>query len=449
MFHGIAKLGGSPVHKNGHTSGNNLDEGSPDDKRANKTKKSSPKKKSPQQQPKDNLHSDCAAKHAKVVSNHVLESIRYWDVTLPPIKKYMVAGTLVPSVKNALSGFSMGTLNKKRRISIELYKPTQSSSKDGASLGLLPNDHRPLHHDRKIFGKLLKGVSSLNLEDRPTLETQDIVIFRILKSQRLDVPDDDSETTSNTTFNGDLESRSIAAFSLLADNEDIQDGMNILWKERYRTKLQNMEILTSHGRTVDMKLGAGDDTVVRDIYFDNNHGAHTFVTVFQELRQLQRDAGLRLASAYGSTIKRASGMIDLSSPSSPSRLVSTPEEPEIDDDDNDNEGGDRVEKCNFVGQLLGKRGQNKQFPNNLRLLIEIVSAANLPIAGKVYREKTCFPCGDCWSSMTQVNTCIVAPLSLILRSCFCFHQMCFLAIHMFVFGMDKENGTKQIESVRL
>lgn len=366
MFNGIAKYSGPPLRSLGHTSANNSNEVSPDDKRSNKNnnsnisnkkKKEPPPKQQQQKPPQESLQSDVAAKHAKETSNHVLESIRYWDVTLPPVKKYMVAGTLVPSVKNALSGFSMGTFNKKRRITIELYKPSKSPSspsRDGGGDGGLH------HHERKIFGKLLKGVSSLELEgERPTLNDQDIVIFRILKSRRLDATsDDDSESTSSSTYNGDLVSRTIAAVSLMGDNEDIHDGMNIVWKERYRARLQNMEILTSHGRTVDMKLGAGDDTVVRDFYFDNNHDAHTFVAVFQELRQLQREAGLRLALAYGSKTARSSGMTDLPSPS---RLVSTPEEPENDDDDDDDD--------------------------NLRLLVEIVSATNLPIAGKIYVAK--------------------------------------------------------------
>ena len=60
----------------------------------------------------------------------------------------------------------------------------------------------------------------------------------------------------------------------------------------------------------------------------------------------------------------------------------------------DNDELDNVQKQNFVGQLLGRGGEKKQFPNNLRLLIEIVSATNLPIAGKVYRDKNSRSNGD-------------------------------------------------------
>jgi hypothetical protein len=359
MFDNIAKYAGAPFHKLVPFP----KEGSPD----NKTNKK-------ESQPTENLHSDVAAKHAKVPSNHVLESIRYWDVTMPPVKKYMLGGTLVPAFKNVLSEFSMGSLNKKRRITIELYKPTKS--KDHRS----QSHYQP--HERRMFGTLLKGVSSLNLTDRPTLDDHDIVIFRILKARRLDSSDDDSETTGGTS-NGDLDSRTISAVSLLADNEDVHEWKSLQWKERYRAKLQNMEILSSHGRTVDMRMGAGDDTVVRDLLFDNKHDAQTFITVFQELRQLQREAGLRLAISFGSTtakpsrmIDRPSGMID---PPSPSGLESTPEEPENEDDH------DEMEARGFAGKILAG-GEKKQFPDNLCLLFEIVSASNLPIAGKPSRK---------------------------------------------------------------
>lgn len=390
MLNDITKQFASPFHKLVAST----TEGSPD-------KKDTPS--SPQY--------DVAAKHAKPSSNHVLESIRYWDVTMPPVKKYMVGGYLVPTIKNAFSEFSMGSMNKKRRITIELYVSAKAEHKRH------PQNHHRLH-ERRFFDELLRGISDNNLTEFPTLDDQDIIIFRVLKPIRGDTPDDESEAGGSIS-NGDLDSRTITTVSL-ADYGDGVESMNLRWGERYRAKLHDMEILSSHKRTIEMQLGAGDDTIVRDFCFDSKHDADTFVACFEQMRQLQRERGARLAAAHGSiSYARPSG----SSPGVLSRgLDPTPEEP--DDTDDDEEG----EKMGFLARLLGRHEEKVR--NKISLLIEIVSASNLAIAGKILLLIPLMQI-DAFLFLIESNVC----------------KTCILATHMCAFEMERQSGTGRIQSM--
>jgi hypothetical protein len=110
--------------------------------------------------------------------HYVLRSLRYWDVKMPPVKKHMLGGRLVPTVKSAMSRI----LTKKRRITIEVYQP--------ASLGVEATKVNK-EKQKKICAELLKGISSNELFDGEAIGDNDVVECRVLKPQR--TSDDDEE----------------------------------------------------------------------------------------------------------------------------------------------------------------------------------------------------------------------------------------------------------------
>lgn len=309
---------------------------------------------------------------------------------MPPVRKYMVGGYLVPGVKNAFSQFSLGTLNKKRRITMELYQRVDVGGR-----------HRTTPHaadgsNPRVHKKLLQGFPSSDDDAHSSivaankrLEDDDMLIFRILKpvsaGARDSGKDDDDESVA--TMQGDLEAHYLATFSVdnYGDGYD-ESNTKVRWKERYRTRLQTMEILSVHSRTVAIEMGVGEDTVVRDFSFDSIQQADEFTKVFQELRTLQKERGLRQAAAHGSIVKsspsnadgiRSSSLDLISQDNADQTIVKGKGDPVV------------AEKKWMCGPC---QKQKKSFPSDLNILVEICSASNLPIAGKQDAKSSLYPC---------------------------------------------------------
>jgi hypothetical protein len=313
-------------------------------------------------------------------ARHVLDSLRYWDVVMPPVRKYMVGGFLVPGVKKAFSEISLGSLNKRRRITLELYKKvkkTWTESIDDQNL--------------KVHKELLQGFSSTSVvssddatvareESSFLLDDDDMLIFRILKpvSAGSHFPDNDDESVAS--IQGDLEAHYLTTFSI----DDYGDGydesnIKVCWKERYRAKLQAMEIVGSHShsRTVEIQMGLGEDTIVRDFSFDSIQQADTFKNVFEELQRLQRERGLRQAVAHGSDILAFQSKDNGKPVEVKSRgLDFIPEENNVDTTERSISIPREEKKWKFG---IFQQELTKSIPDNLNILVEIVSASKLPI----------------------------------------------------------------------
>ncbi|KAL3914379.1 MAG: hypothetical protein SGILL_006124 [Bacillariaceae sp.] len=311
-----------------------------------------------------------------------LDSLRHWDVTMPPVRKYMVGGHLVPGFKNVFSEMSLGTiLNKKRRITIELYKQVSER-----------NYH--LYRDRKIQQVFLEGFentdgsvaaaasnnSNANSSSKKTkskkfvLADDDVLIFRIMKPVAAGSSskghnggdgggDGDDDDGSVATDYGGLDNQYMTTFALdqYGDGFDLENT-RIKWQERYRASLQAMEILKTHSRTVEIQMGISDDTIVRDFSFESIRDANLFVDIFNECRRLQRERGLRQAAAHGS--------------------MSQLQVPNLDDSDeeqgvtsrgldlfNEDETQNASPKKKSCCACLQK--PKKVYPNNLNILIEL------------------------------------------------------------------------------
>jgi hypothetical protein len=116
-----------------------------------------------------------------------VRSMLTWDVKMPPTKKHMVAGHLVPTVKGKVQFMSQ----KPRRISIEIHGPPQSHLDT-------PNES-PIKHT-KMQG-LLRGETPVSGMETEFLHDNEAVFFRVLKeakgSRRHGHGHDDSSTGSS------------------------------------------------------------------------------------------------------------------------------------------------------------------------------------------------------------------------------------------------------------
>jgi hypothetical protein len=390
-----------------------------------------------------NVLSDSAAKNAKTTTEHMLHTLRYWDVVLPPVKKYTVGDRLVPAARHAWSEMTLGRFNKKRRITIELYKPDTSRKDKLGNRGDDTDDAgggTTLSGGRKqrYFGPLLRGVSTMQLPpdvladeksnnikskithimDRrsrddhddddddddgqvgttnkdvelddsmfnfPPLGDNDIVIFRILKvSRRKDHRSIVGDSSDDEIPEGDYDAHSIADFSYddYGDGYADADKYRMRWHERYRSKIHEMEILKVQQRTIEVQMGAADDTVVRDIHFGSKEEANTFVKVFKEIRKLQKDRGMRMIASHQQLEDVEVGGHSPLSKDDDSGLRSRAIDFGIDSDDGIGNSSSSPQRQTINLDLCcgctTKKGP--RFPNEINLLVEIVSATDLPIA---------------------------------------------------------------------
>lgn len=109
-----------------------------------------------------------------------------------------------------------------------------------------------------------------------------------------------------------------------------------------------------HGRTLDIQLGSGNETIVRDVKFDKEEEAANFKSIFEKTKILEHERATRQVAAYRAkkatspkTKNAADGIVGETMQQSPRDISAVVEE-----DD---------------GEMI-------------KILVEIVSANNLPVA---------------------------------------------------------------------
>ena len=334
--------------------------------------------------------------------NFVLSQIRSWDVTMPPVKKYKMGARMIPGVKNTINKVALGkVLNKKRRITIELYKKaTALSSEQQATI-----NENGEERERRIFSRLYSKASISNVmstmedEDLPPLDDEDYVIFRILKQVKqkgdatsmFDFNDDDDDSQSTASHhlpNGSLDAHSLTTYNITDYGDGYDEAeFTFRWKERYRTRLSCMEIQNVQTRMIELQLGVGDDVILRDFFFDNPHEVETFIKVFEKMSELQHERGTRLAMNHQHSSQNGYNNINMTNhyKSRGGVLGTTPENEPIGDDGGSGQQNQRAptivnHQTGSFGGFFSSTKENKPLPNSVNLLIEIVSATNLPIA---------------------------------------------------------------------
>lgn len=334
--------------------------------------------------------SEASKRHGqKSGPQYVLSSLRYWDVVMSPTKRYMVAGRFVPSVRGAALPF----LTKKRRITIELYTPAPPE---------VHVDNHNAEQTTKLFGQLLKGISSSALMQVGTIGDNDLVAFRILKPKRHNEPD-------SGTNDGDWDSHSIGSMSMStlgfgasSDDTDV-DAKNIRWKERYRCRLDTLAILNQKGKACDLKLGADSSAILKTITFESHHDLQTFLKVLNQMTRLREDRARRLTDSYKEMkLSSSSSQVSPSSlsqsswnnstargspsqkpqPQLPNKVGKTVRIVTTEDHDlkikNVNDANDIEVQSDVL--IPASIDPEAPFDNLVQILVEIVSASNLPVA---------------------------------------------------------------------
>ena len=117
----------------------------------------------------DSLLANTATKTSQGL-HYTLHSMRFWDVRMPPVKKHMVQGYLLPTLKGAVSR----VFSNQRRISVEVYRPSEITPAN------INTDASTVQ--TQLFHQLLKGISSYDvIAQEPKLQNDDICVLRVLK----------------------------------------------------------------------------------------------------------------------------------------------------------------------------------------------------------------------------------------------------------------------------
>jgi len=260
---------------------------------------------------------------------HVIGS---WDMRMSPVKKRMINGHMVPTVKGLSSFFN----KKPRRVVLEVHSPPAAQKGAGAKLltflhsSTRPHAQQPNQHER--------------VEE---LGDHDTIVVRILKKSD-EAGDDDSVVFNEggvpgDDTHGDMHSEVSSAIGKSFELEDDHhNNNNDNWIERNRFLLGNMEVKRTTGKYIEVKAGAGPDSFTRIIQMKTEQHVTDFCLAVQMLQDLERQRGDRQLQAYRSAHAEDTHLM------------------------------------RALGSTVGDDTSGKAVPINL--LVEIVSAKNLPAA---------------------------------------------------------------------
>jgi hypothetical protein len=375
----------------------------------------------------------------------ILKSMMYWDVYLPPVKKHVVNGILVESFRASLYKNTNHLAFPERRITFELYGPSQNNK-----------DHNKYRKNRRRHPLL----------DIDILEEKDIIVVRIMKSRtvRRLLADDDGDVNKDTLYkqqqeiqqdrnwesqsmsdqtmswmmgitdkdenNGDTSSCTTCCFPTITtqkarksastnkNNDIIQQLANttIQWEEISRTKFSELELVSHHLNEIDLKMGVGIDTVVQTFGFkeeeeegneeedtDNQHDDHdedvsadakakTFVKLFELLKRLRKERAQHLAAVYTRSLLLEEEKEKKKRRKKPNTTTS------------DTCKDDNVETERHHQDSNDYDSDDEKY--HVSILIEIVSASNLPSPDEYMHEPLSFRGNDFF-----VPAPVVAPTS--------------------------------------
>jgi hypothetical protein len=104
-------------------------------------------------------------------SGMLVRSMRTWEVKMPPIKKHMVGGHLIPTVRGAVQFLAQ----RSRRVSIEIHGPPLTHTDTSVSLSPMK---------QTMMQRLLLGETPGSDLEKEVLYDGDAVYFKILKETK-------------------------------------------------------------------------------------------------------------------------------------------------------------------------------------------------------------------------------------------------------------------------
>jgi hypothetical protein len=251
-----------------------------------------------QQQPRSEEH---------VLSPH--DSARFWDVKMPPIKADMVSGKLIPTIGTVVTP---RLRMKQSRVTLEIH----SDADDDTNKKKKKKQEETVVVEGLLRGKSMKQVKTKELGD------EEFMVMRIFRPTK---KGGGFFGTKDTDKKKDDDEESVDSIEKLSGvDKEFADGK---WTEAYIYNLDGIEVLKRHRQTVEMQLGQGNDTKVRDLVFTNEDEATTFCDILESLGKLEAGRAKRRLESY-----------------------------------------------------LSKHEEMKDIGTNVQLLVDIVSAVKLPVA---------------------------------------------------------------------
>lgn len=393
-----------------------------------------------------------SSKKSKALQPLLLQSMRHWNVTLPPLKRHVVDGKLVDTFRGSLYGNDRkrNLPVAKRRLTIELFGQDQDTKLWGDRKRRNFSD---LEKNRDYYcasggsscggvsrlsdpsWELLKGASSDNLSIAKNdwqsdtdssandgdnadghnyqLAERDIVVLRVMKS-RVITQYDDEYGLGDSGVNSGLRDRKWESQSmsdrtmswmvgLESGNEDCDRDdhvsfssreslvkKHVRWTELSRTRLSHIELVREdfEANEVDLKMGVGARTVVQTFRFDGlsvygtrsnkqEGDARTFARLFRLLKRLEKERAQGLAAAHRCLFSERDSYKKEGSSNS-AHHGSLGQESTITKSHHGNGNG--------YGDDFEYEGEREEVDDTVSILVEIVSASNLPYPGAITRD---------------------------------------------------------------
>lgn len=132
------------------------------------------------------------------------------------------------------------------------------------------------------------------------------------------------------------------------------------WREHRNFNLDDVELLKLTSKTLEVKLGAGNETIVRDLRFASTQEAATFRDAVTKLKTLESERAARQVAKY----RAASLSID----GGPAKKKPT------------KAAGDELSSPLNADETIAENDDEEDDDERVNLLVEIVSARDLPVA---------------------------------------------------------------------
>eukprot|EP00934_Nitzschia_sp_Nitz4_P005692 Nitzschia sp. Nitz4//scaffold348_size17284//6198//9518//NITZ4_008842-RA/size17284-processed-gene-0.10-mRNA-1//-1//CDS//3329548688//5682//frame0 len=276
---------------------------------------------------------------------------RTWDVRLPPAKKKILGGKLVPTIK----GLGGRLVKKKCRLCIEIHGPIKE---DDAVPGLQPE--RPTRGLTRETG----SIQTVNLAEQ--LLDDDRILIKILKPRKHWGFSRDSDSSSSDEEDDDDATQTTAS-SAKSNTTDYGD-----WVEYRKYSIDDIVDVELNKREFEATMGLGSNRERREIFFEHDEqvclmlvallnwptlppmmSAKDFWDQIQELRALVTERAQVRLQAFQASQRKAEESIK-----------NIPQDA----------------KENIASR--GAPGVELTPSSEINLLLEIVSATNLPIADR-------------------------------------------------------------------
>ena len=250
----------------------------------------------------------------------------------PPIKKQMISGHLLPTLRSA-TAISM-LQQPKRQISIVVYTDTEPTATTSTPS---PNNN----------------ISHLQDDDRVMLRICRLA-SDVVTSPKNNHDDDDEHTTADFGTAAITGTSTVSAAS---------SGTSTHWVEHKLYRLEEVQVLKQRKDSIEVQLGLGHDTIVRDFKFvPSTTGSTTtdanvshFCSMLLTMKQLEQTRAMKLMNQYKLQLQQQNEV----KPSQFTDLISSSATP---------------------GTTAPTTATKRTKTNpKIQLLVEIVSMTNLPV----------------------------------------------------------------------